>query len=55
MNLLRRLRDGDSGQDLVEYALLAALVAVVSFTALQGLGVAVSDFYKQLNDAMAKL
>jgi Flp pilus assembly pilin Flp len=55
MNLLRRLRDGESGQDLVEYALLAALIAVVSFTALQGLGVAVSDFYNQLNQTLAKL
>jgi Flp pilus assembly pilin Flp len=55
MNLLRRLRDGEDGQDLIEYALLAALIAVVTFVALQGLGVNVSGFYQSLNTKMASL
>lgn len=55
MNLLRRLRDGESGQDLIEYALLAALVAVVTIVALQGLGISVAGFYTKLNDKMATM
>jgi Flp pilus assembly pilin Flp len=55
MNLLRRLWDGESGQDLVEYALLAALIAVVTIAALQGLGLSVADFYQKLNNKMASL
>ena len=55
MNLLRRLWVGESGQDLVEYALLAALIAVVTFAALQGAGLAVAAFYGRLNQRMASL
>jgi len=55
MSLLRRLWDGDSGQDLVEYALLAALIAVVTIAALQGLGISVSSFYVKLNGKLASL
>lgn len=55
MNLLRRLRDGEDGQDLIEYALLAALLAVVTFAALQGLGINVAGFYQSLNNKMASL
>jgi Flp pilus assembly pilin Flp len=52
-SILRRLLTGDSGQDLVEYALLAALIATVSVMALGTMGVAVSDFYKRLTDTFA--
>jgi Flp pilus assembly pilin Flp len=55
MNLLRWLWDGESGQDLIEYALLAALIAIVTIAALQGLGVSVSGFYQRLNQKMASL
>ena len=40
---------------MIEYALLAALIAVVTIVALQGLGVSVSGFYKGLNERMASL
>ena len=55
MNLLRRLWGDESGQDLIEYALLAALIAVVTFAALQGAGFALSGFYVRLNQRMASL
>src|SRR5262249_43966128 len=55
MSLVRRLWDGESGQDLIEYALLAALLAVVTIMALQGLGISVAGFYKKLNDKMATM
>jgi Flp pilus assembly pilin Flp len=53
--LLRKLVTGESGQDLIEYALLVALIATVSFAALQGLGSAVAAFYKGLQEKMASL
>jgi pilus assembly protein Flp/PilA len=55
MSLLRRLWAGESGQDLIEYALLAALIAVVTVVALQTLGVSVSGFYNNLNTKLASM
>jgi pilus assembly protein Flp/PilA len=45
--VLRFIRD-DSGQDLVEYALLAGLIATVSVAALTLLGTTVSSFYENV-------
>ena len=53
--LLQKLVIGESGQDLIEYALLVALIATVSFVALQGLGVSVSLFYQKVNTKMAAM
>ena len=55
MNLITRLRKllrNDSGQDLLEYALLVALIALVAFTAIQLTGSAANDIF---NDIAAKL
>ncbi len=38
--MLRRLLRAEHGQDLVEYGLLAALIAVVAMTAVTALGTA---------------
>ena len=35
MNLFRRFVHGDEGQDLIEYSLLAAIIAVGSIAAMQ--------------------
>ena len=43
------LKAEDSGQDLVEYALLAALIATVSVAILTTLGQTVTAFYTMLN------
>jgi Flp pilus assembly pilin Flp len=37
-NSVRRVLGGDDGQDLLEYALLVALVALVAFGAVQTVG-----------------
>jgi pilus assembly protein Flp/PilA len=37
-SILRRFIRGDHGQDLVEYGMLAALIAVVAVTAITTLG-----------------
>ena len=52
---LSQLVRDDSGQDLVEYALLAALIATVSVAALFGMGGAVTGFYAKLTDAIPKV
>ena len=41
-NLMRRLITETEGQDLIEYALLAALIALAAITAMTSLGVAIN-------------
>jgi Flp pilus assembly pilin Flp len=43
--LLRRLCRDDSGQDLTEYGLLAALVAVVAISAVTQVGETLRDVF----------
>ena len=52
MKCLCQLWEGESGQDLIEYALLAALIAAVSFLALQGMGFALATYYGKLNQKL---
>jgi Flp pilus assembly pilin Flp len=40
---VRRLVQADRGQDLIEYGMLAALIAVVAVTAVTTLGIQVRD------------
>ena len=47
--MLRRLMADDAGQDLVEYAILAALLATVSIAAISLLGAEVSKFFIDVN------
>jgi pilus assembly protein Flp/PilA len=49
MDLLRR----EDGQDLVEYALLASLLSIVSILALTSLGSHVSAVWSLLSKAIA--
>lgn len=43
--LLRRLIRDDSGQDLLEYGLLAALIALVVFGAVTNAGLSINSFW----------
>jgi len=48
MNLITRLRKmlrNDSGQDLLEYALLVALIALVAVAAITSTGTKASDIF----------
>ena len=49
---LRRLAFEDRGQDLIEYALLAALIALAAIAVLGPLGTAIS---KQFTDVKTEL
>jgi len=44
-NLLNRLWEEEAGQDLVEYGLLLALVAVVAITSLKTVANAISNVF----------
>jgi pilus assembly protein Flp/PilA len=46
--LLRALHDDETGQDLIEYALVAALIAFASVAAMQTLA-------KQINNAFSAI
>jgi pilus assembly protein Flp/PilA len=46
--MLRRLEADETGQDLVEYAILAALIALVSITALTLLGETIQKVFTDL-------
>jgi Flp pilus assembly pilin Flp len=48
--MLRRLQADETGQDLMEYALLAALITVVSITALTFLGEAIPKLFTDLSE-----
>jgi Flp pilus assembly pilin Flp len=55
MNLITRLRKllrNDSGQDLLEYALLVALIALVAFTAIKLTGTAANDIFVDIADKL---
>ncbi len=43
--LARCLWDDESGQDLTEYALLVALIALSAIVAMKGLATAISNIY----------
>ena len=45
MLTITRLIHDESGQDLIEYALLAAFIAIVTIATLRTLGTKVAAFY----------
>jgi pilus assembly protein Flp/PilA len=47
--LLRKLRKNDSGQDLLEYALLVALIALVAVGAITSTGSAATAIFDQIS------
>jgi Flp pilus assembly pilin Flp len=55
MNLITRLRKmlrNDSGQDLLEYALLVALIALVAVAAITSTGDKASDIFQAISDKL---
>ena len=51
--LIRTLLGDESGQDLVEVALLTALISIVSILALQALGFEMAVMFSQLRAAVS--
>jgi pilus assembly protein Flp/PilA len=53
LELLRRLRQDDSGQDLLEYALLVALIALVAFGAVAAAGTQVNAIFNNIANQLS--
>ena len=53
MKALKNFIVAEEGQDLVEYALLAALLSIVSIVALQTLGPTIAGVWDQINTAIS--
>ena len=53
MKALKNFIVREEGQDLVEYALLAALLSIVSIAALQLLGPVIASVWQAINDAIS--
>ena len=54
LELLRRLRDDESGQDLVEYAILMSLIVVIVIIALKAFGPTVATAFNDVAKEMPK-
>ena len=48
VNLVRSFAKDESGQDLLEYALLVALIALVAFGAVQVAGTSVNTIFQNI-------
>ncbi|MCC6387446.1 MAG: Flp family type IVb pilin [Dehalococcoidia bacterium] len=59
MNLRQRLRTallaGESGQSMVEYALVTALIAVVAIVAVETLGDGIVGVFENIADAISDI
>jgi len=53
LNLLRNLHQDESGQDLIEYALVAALIAFAAVTAMQGLATSINSAFSVIGSKLS--
>jgi pilus assembly protein Flp/PilA len=52
-NLLRRLREDASGQDLIEYALLIALISLVAIGSITAAGTSINAVWNKISANLA--
>jgi pilus assembly protein Flp/PilA len=52
MKLIKKLIAEDSGQDLIEYALVAALVGLGAVAAMKGLATSISTTFNGVGNAL---
>jgi pilus assembly protein Flp/PilA len=50
--MLKRFVNEEDGQDLIEYSLLAALIAVASITAMNTLGGKIADIFAKIGSSL---
>lgn len=53
MNLVKRFIREDDGVTAIEYALIAALIAVAIITSLELLGGSISETFEEIEDAIS--
>lgn len=51
ISILRHLLCREEGQDLIEYALIAALIALATTAAVSGVGAQILPFYQAISTA----
>jgi pilus assembly protein Flp/PilA len=52
LQTLRSLQNDESGQDLIEYALIAALIALAAVTTISSLGTAINNGFSSITAAL---
>ena len=52
-NLMQRFIHDEEGQDIIEYALLAAFISVVAITIIVAIGHRVQTFYSNVQTALS--
>ena len=52
MNSLRRFLKDETGQDMIEYALLAAFISIVAIVAIRAIGPLVNTIYQNVQAAL---
>ena len=55
LNLFRRIATEDSGQDMVEYVLIFALVSIVAISAVATTGGAIKGFWESIQGVLEGL
>ena len=50
---LQSLKNGEDGQDLVEYALLVALISLVAIASISQLGTAINSVFVAISTSLA--
>ena len=54
-SFVRNFRRNEEGQDLLEYALLVALIALVAFGAVQAAGTSVNSIFNSIATQLASV
>jgi len=54
-NLLKRLMTEDRGQDVIEYALLAAGISIIVIPTVPAIGTAVNAVYARISGAVGSI
>jgi pilus assembly protein Flp/PilA len=52
MNMLRNLQSDESGQDLIEYALIAGLIGLAAVVAMSGLASAINAAFVSVSSTL---
>lgn len=51
-SVLQKLHKDESGQDLIEYALIAALIALAAVTTMSSLGTAINGAFSKVSSTL---
>ncbi len=52
MNTIRRFFNDETGQDMIEYALLASFISIVAIVAIRAIGPLVDAIYVNVQNAL---